>query len=186
MFNFFKKIIFLTRRPQFILIVGEGRFSVFSFFSKIVGFFPKKEKIIFLESNLERKKHLSNFNFFLRRSKKPILVLTHLAEISPFRTIQYLAKDKLPLNNIIKIKSLVRALPHNGLLVINSDDETIKEIAKETKAMVVSYGFSKGADLLVSDLKIDIDGLNFKVNFKENAVPLWLKKCLGGNTFIAL
>ncbi len=179
MFNFFRNFLFLFKKPQFILIVGQGRFLAFSFFSKIIDFIPQKKKIVFLMSDLKDKKELKNLNFYLRRSGKPILVVTHLADISPFRVKQYLASDKPFSKRLVKIKSLVRALPSSGLLILNTDDETVKEIGKEAKANILTYGLSKEADLLASDLNSDIEGINFKVNFKDNTVPFWLKGMFG-------
>lgn len=39
----------------------------------------------------------------------------------------------------------------------------------------VSFGFSEGADIVATDINIDENGSNFKINYKGNSVPFWAK-----------
>lgn len=92
-----------------------------------------------------------DFKFFLQKSRMPILAIN-----SP-------ALD------------LVKILPANGLLILNFDEAITKEIKKESKARVLTYGFLEGADFSASDINFSYEGANFKISHQGNIVPFWLK-----------
>ncbi|GAI57101.1 unnamed protein product, partial [marine sediment metagenome] len=83
-----------------------------------------------------------------------------------------------------------------GFLILNFDDETAREIKTETIAHSLTFGFQEGADFQASDIKyqtsegseggkegkaiFDLNtGVNFKINYKGNIVPVWLEKLFG-------
>ncbi len=53
---------------------------------------------------------------------------------------------------------LVEALPDDGVAVLNADDPLVMGMASRTRARVVTFGTSAGADVRVSDLTIDEQG----------------------------
>jgi UDP-N-acetylmuramyl pentapeptide synthase len=60
-------------------------------------------------------------------------------------------------------------------LILNYDEENIRKIKEKNPDRVLTFGFQEGADFRASDLKIN-GGINFKINYKENVVPIWLKE----------
>jgi len=59
-------------------------------------------------------------------------------------------------------------------LILNYDDENARKIKRESPAKVLTFGFWAGADFRASDVKIN-GGINFKINYQGNTVPVWLK-----------
>jgi len=63
-------------------------------------------------------------------------------------------------------------------LILNFDDETVRELKTETIAHPLTFGFQEEADFRASDIKLN-SGTNFKINYKGNIVPIWLEKLFG-------
>lgn len=157
------KIIFFIKKPPVVFVVGEGR----SFTAKIVSKILENKKILIFESDVP--------DFFLRKSKLPILAITD-------------TKDS---KEISQIEKLAKIIPVQGFLVLNFDNEIIREIKNTSIANFLTYGFYKKADLQVSDLNISSEGVNpvrnhsisngvnFKINYQGNIVPFWLKNISG-------
>jgi len=174
MLNFFKKISFLFKKPQVILIVGKGRSYVFQTVSQLLKSYSGKKKILIFESGLSEPGELKKFSFYLRKSRLPVLIVTHSSEVPPDKF--FFNSDK---EETLKTKKLAEILPTYGFLILNFDDETIREIKDETRANVLTYGFQERADLKASDINVDVKGSNFKINFEENIIPFWIKKLFG-------
>ena len=66
-------------------------------------------------------------------------------------------------------------LPIERYLILNYDEENIRKIKNSKPERILTFGFQEGADFRASDLKIN-GGINFKINYKENVVPIWLKE----------
>lgn len=196
--NFFSKLVFLWKRPKIIIITGNSRalaaeaisqvlkqkFSIRTINGKSSGFFNPsmhsgltpsgsrsvKEKVFIFETKLERAR---SFNFFVKNSKLPILVVTNIGEIPPDKNVFTGEKKETE-----EIKKLAEILPPFVHLVLNFDDEAAREIKDEIKALTLTYGSQKGADLSFSDLHFN-KGINFKINYKGNIVPFWLDSLYG-------
>lgn len=50
----------------------------------------------------------------------------------------------------------------------------------------VSFGFSEEADFFATDRNISDQGINFKLNYRGNSVPVWLKSQQDNKVAIAL
>lgn len=50
---------------------------------------------------------------------------------------------------------IVEALPDDGVAVLNADDRLVSAMASRTRARVLTFGESAGADVRVSDLEVD-------------------------------
>ncbi len=174
MLNFFKKLLFLFKKPSIILITGEGRSYVFQTISQLLKFYPEKKEILVLESDLSKPEDMNKFSFYLRKSKLPVLIVTHIGDIPPDKLFFDGDREKT-----VKIRKLAKILANRGFLVLNFDDETVREIKNETEANVLTYGFQERADFKASDINIDTEGTNFKINFRESVIPFWLKRLFG-------
>ena len=174
MLNFLKKLLFLFKRPPVILITGEGRSYVIQTTFQLLKSCSEKKEVLVFESDLSESEDISRFSFYLRKSKLPILIVTHIGEIPPDRVFFDGDREKT-----VKIKKLSKILPERALLVLNFDDETVREIKSETNASILTYGFQERANFKASDINIDTEGTNFKINYEESIIPFWLKRLFG-------
>lgn len=67
---------------------------------------------------------------------------------------------------------LIHQLPATGFAVLNADDVTVLEVQDQTRAQVVTFGFSEDADMRIS---------NFSQSFSEGAAGISLKLTYGGS-----
>jgi len=144
------KLLFFIKRPCVILVVGKGR----SFTAEIISKILKDKNVLILRP--ERS------DFFLKKSKLPILVITG-------------SDDEKEISNI---KKLAKIIPAQGFLVLNFDKNQIRDIKNISIAQCLTYGFYKKADLQISDLNVTSDGTNFKINYQDNIVPFWFRESL--------
>ena len=177
----FSKISSFLKIPYSIIVVGKNKacsseaiFSVLSQYFKtrklksISRFDLLRSDIIILEAqNIERAEML------IKRSKIPILVVTALGDIPP--EVDFFASELDQAKPIIR---LAQKIPSFGFLVLNFDDETVRDIKNKSSANVFTFGFQEGADFRATDLKLN-GGTNFKINYKGNVVPVWLERIFG-------
>ena len=189
--NIFKKIIFLWKKPCVILVTGKGRscaaeaiFQVLKSHFRVKkisnGVFPlvnDKDKILIFETDFDKSSKVSfvkNFKFLLKKSKLPILLVTHVGEIPADK--EFFAGEK---KETFLMRKMAEILPVQGFLILNFDDETVREIKNETVTRSFTYGFQKGADFRATDININLEGTNFKINYEGNIVPFWLRNLFG-------
>ena len=77
------------------------------------------------------------------------------------------------LNAIAKEQaSLVRALPSDGLAVLNADDGLVAGMASETEARVVTYGITSHADYVGASVECSLQGINLVVQHGDDRIEL--------------
>jgi len=193
--NFLSKLIFYFKKPQIIIVAGRGRscaaeaiFQVLrqhfkvgkltnSPYSLSFGQILGKEILIF-ESKIKK---AENFNFLIKRASLPILLVTHIGDIPlPSKVLSnkiWEGKDFFTgeREKTTEIRKLARILPSYGYLILNFDDETVREIKDYNPPTThyITFGFQEGADFKASDIRLN-NGTNFKINYKGNIVPIWL------------
>ncbi|MBI5729033.1 MAG: UDP-N-acetylmuramoyl-tripeptide--D-alanyl-D-alanine ligase [Candidatus Magasanikbacteria bacterium] len=93
-----------------------------------------------------------------------------------FKTIKKIAQEK---------RIIISHLRRDGFAVLNFDNELVMEEAGATKAEVLTYGLKEGAAIRATDVNVLCDasgfrptGLNFKVHYKGNIVPVFLPGAL--------
>lgn len=92
-----------------------------------------------------------------------IVTLVAIEHYSAFRQLAAIAHEKA---------SLVRALPANGLALLNFDDPSIRDMAAACAAPVRFFGCT-GGDYRAFDLKLGQDGrLQFKIAHDRGTLPL--------------
>ncbi|MDP2966943.1 MAG: hypothetical protein Q8N87_00795, partial [bacterium] len=202
MFNFLFKLIFFWKKPKIIIITGRGKacaaeaiFQVLRPHFKVgkLTNFPHSlsfgqilgKEILIFETKIEK---AENFNFLIKRASLPILLVTHIGDI-PFDN-DFFAGDR---EKTTEIRKLARILPSQGYLILNFDDETVREIGDELRSssrfanarvkdeanlQELTFGFQEGADFRATDINLN-SGTNFKINYKGNIVPIWLEKLFG-------
>jgi len=161
MLNPITKLIFLIKKPQLVIISDENDLiaktlgfalnnSFFTFSIKKINaldLFQKKIFIFPFDSE--------EIDFFLKHCSRTVFIVNQL-------------KGK------VKTEEFIRKLKDKDILFVNLDEEeteALKEIHQENS---FGFGFSKTADLILSDVTSDENSANFKVDFSGNIVPIWL------------
>lgn len=184
MLNNFQKFIFSLKKPEIIIVTGNGRILAGEAICQVLKqhFKVKKtknglnfldlirNKVLIFESEI---KEIESFEFLVRKSRLPVLVVTALGEVSPEG--EFSIAD---LEGVEGIARLVETFPPSGYLVLNFDDKTVRELGNKSSAESLTFGFQEKADLRATDIKIN-GGTNFKINYKMNIVPIWLEKLFG-------
>jgi len=152
----FERIKLFWKKPCRILIIGKDNLFIEKIILKVLD--NKNYQVFDLRKIKESGKLKSLFN----KSIHPILIIN----------------DVETKKGIIEAKEIAKSIPYNGHLILNSDDEDIREMKDLLYARSLLYGFQKKADLQVSDVNIDENGTNFKINYEGNIVPFWIKNVL--------
>lgn len=67
-----------------------------------------------------------------------------------------------------KFEDFLKLVPKDGVIVCCADDEKLCALASKISKRVVTYGFSKNADCVIHDYKVDGFGCKFKLSMKTN------------------
>lgn len=188
--DFLTKLIFFLKKPKVILVAGNGyrtaaeaifqilsqKFDKVQKLKRISGPEVFKGKIFILESNYY-KENKKEFNFLIKGSSLFVLVVTHVGEPQFERT--FFAGE---IDRISAILEMVNNLPAFSYLVLNYDDETVREIKEKSSAHSLTFGLGAEADFRATDVILTdfpARGTNFKLNYKGNIIPIWLKNLFG-------
>ncbi len=152
--NILSKIKFLFNKPRVILVLGDKEDMTVKIISWILRDYFKEEKDFLIFKTEE--KEIEKYQFFLRNSKESILVINRLRN-------KFFNRDFV-LNHLSSLK----------YLLLNYDDDFLKDINGPADLRKLTFGFQEGADLRASDVKLN-GGTNFKISYKGNIVPMWLK-----------
>jgi len=173
-FSIFNKFKFLLKKPKIVIVAGNGRACAKEAISQVLKpHFNVGKEILIFQAEENNYTGVKLFTYMLKHSSLPILVVTQVGDI-PFDR-DFFAGDR---EKTTEIKKLAQTLPSYGHLILNFDDETIREIKDETNLKELTFGFQQGADFQASDIKLNT-GTNFKINYRGNIVPVWLEKLFG-------
>lgn len=183
--NIFEKIKLLFKKPKIIIVAGEGRSCAKeAIFQVLKPYFKIEQGVLIFETDLTPHQTwwaAEKLKFLIKHSSLPILVVTHVGDI-PFDKPSQVLSNKIwegkdffagEIEKTIEIRKLAKSLPSRGYLILNFDDETVREIKDETNLRELSFGFQEGADFQATDIKLN-NGTNFKINYKGSIVPVWL------------
>lgn len=115
--------------------------------------------------------------------KPSVVVLTAFSKV-PAHVEFFKNRDEV----VREKKYLVDALKHDGILIVNGDDEDSMKIKESSKNISIIYGTDKMSDLVASEAKNyygedgHIEGITFKVEFGGNIVPIVMKGSLGAKS----
>lgn len=184
--NLFKKILFQLKKPKAVIVCGEGRLTAKEAIVQVLkSQFKIGEEIFVFAADLKKAKELRETEFIVKKCSLPVLVVTHAGEPSPDK--DFFAGE---LSQVEEITKLAGSLPGIGYLVLNFDDETVREIKKKSRAHPLTLGFQENADFRATDIVLTETpltsaetgisiGTNFKINYDGNIVPVWLEKLFG-------
>ena len=169
--NIFGKIKFVLKKPKVIVVTGNGRACAKeAIFQVLSSHFRVGKEVLVFESG---DKEVGKFEFFLKNSQKAVLVITHVGDIPHDKDFFSGEEEKVK-----EATHLAKTLPAQTNLILNFDDETVREINDITNLKTLTFGFGEKADLRASDVRLNM-GTNFKVSYQGNIVPVWLEKLFG-------
>jgi len=161
----------IWKKPKIIFVLGESRKKTAETIQSVLGqHFRIGKEILIFEIDLKSPQELKKIKNLIKKSDLPIIIATNTGDISQENI--FFAGDK---NGIDTIKEQVKLLLPEGLFIANSDDESLRELIKECPVKYLTFGFSESADFMASDVKTN-GGINFKINYRGNIVPVWLEK----------
>jgi len=186
--NIFEKIKIILKKPKVIIITGNGRACAKEVIQQVLKpHFSIGKEILVLESDLKNTGDLKRYKFLINQCSLAVLVVTHAGDIPLEQDFFAAEREKTK-----EILSLAKILPSSNYLVLNFDDETVREIGDLTNLKTLTFGFQESTDLRASDIKINgwdasfageagkpVLGTNFKINYKGNIVPVWLERLFG-------
>lgn len=84
-------------------------------------------------------------------------------------------------------RTLVEVLPQKGFAVLNYDDELVRDMARATRARVITYGFLEGADVRALEFTLHYErgvrpedaGILFKLAYGGSVAPVRIPGVLG-------
>lgn len=128
-------------------------------------------EVLVLEMGIDRP---GDMDFLLGFVSVKIGIVTQISSshIAYFGSLSNIAREK---------GKLIATLPSDGIAILNVDDKLTLKMREKTKARVITYGFSDGADVHADNFVSHrearrAEGLSFKVNFDGHTVPLRLPK----------
>ncbi len=133
-------------------------------------------KILIIEMGASKPRDIK---YLLGLIQPKIGVVTAIAptHLEFFGQIEKIAREK---------ERLVKALPKEGVAILNFDDERVLGMKENCRGEVLTFGFREGADMKASDLEfrtdngsVTIKGISFKANYKGSSVPVRLSGILG-------
>ncbi len=79
---------------------------------------------------------------------------------------------------------LVESLPTQGYAILNQDDEQVIAMRDRTRSQVITFGFSRGADVRISALENRSEngrplGISFKLHYGGSLIPVRMDGVLG-------
>lgn len=169
------KLIFLIKKPKVVLVAGEGKETAAEAIREVLkkSFNLGKDVLVYQVES----KNIDDFNFYLKKSKSVTLVLTHFGEYHPEK--EFFGAEEMAVNPFKEMSAL---LPGNANLVLNFDDETVRDVKNNSRAHSLTFGFGARADIKATDVVLTqppTPGTNFKINYEGNIVPVWLEKLFG-------
>ncbi len=169
------KLRFILKRPKVIIITGSARATAHEAIRQVLRrYFKIGKEILIYQTDL---KDIKEFKFLVKRSSLSILVVTHIGQYHPDK--EFFAGD---ISQTTKMTELAEALPARSSLILNFDDETVREIKDKSRAHPLTFGFGMRADFKATDVVLTQTpslGTNFKINYQGKIVPVWLEKLFG-------
>ncbi len=124
--------------------------------------------------------HKGDMDYLLSFVKPKVGVLTAVSEVH----LEYFGN----LEAVLAEKSkLIKNLPQDGVAVLNYEDERVRTLFDNTKARVITYGFSQDAQVWADGIQMSKDetgevrGLSFKLHYGGSSTPLLLPGVLGSH-----
>lgn len=132
-------------------------------------------EILVLEYGVDKP---GDMKYLLEIAKPQIGIVTAIGDLPVH--VEFFASPE----GLIKEKAkLISSLPATGFAVLNADDINVLGMRENSKAKVITFGFSEDADLNISNVVTgfseDFRGMTFKLTYNGSSVPVRLTNVLG-------
>lgn len=133
-------------------------------------------KWLILEVGADRPGDIENIAKWL---KPDVVVVTRLPKVPVH--VEFFDSPQAVVN---EKKHLVQALKTDGTLILNSDDEAVFGLKESVSATTITFGFLKGADLVVSNSSVMYTkhtptGIRFRVDYSGSSIPVVIDGAIG-------
>ena len=132
-------------------------------------------EILILEYGVDRP---GDMDYLLDIARPEVGVVTAVGDI-PVHVEYFTGKEALAREKA----KLVQQLPSTGFAILNADDYTVYEMKEQTRAQVVTVGFSKEADMKITTFETifgeNVAGVTFKLSYGGSFIPVRLENVLG-------
>jgi UDP-N-acetylmuramoyl-tripeptide--D-alanyl-D-alanine ligase len=158
--------------PLAILYLESGESSALKWAkvliqAKIIALFSRKfpSKLV-LELGAEEK---GDMEYLLGMVKPTVAVVTNIegSYTYPNSSLEKIFEE---------MKLLAKTISLQGYLLLNSDDERVKNLEKYAQAKVITYGFREEAEARAENLKTDAEGQTFDFVFQNKKESVRIKK----------
>jgi len=120
------------------------------------------DEFLVLEMAIDRP---ANMNYLLSIVKPGTVVLTAVTMIyrENFEDLDEIA---------LEYRRLIKALPRNGLAILNFDDERIMGLARRANCRIITFGLKEGADFTAKNIQKISDGQKFEIGGLRQSVKI--------------
>lgn len=137
---------------------GEGSFKnwfeiLWQGIKIVISHQPLATSYLVLETAIS---HPEDMDYLLSIVRPQAVILTTIATVygENFEDLDEVA---------LEYQKLVKVLPKDGLLLLNYDDERIKNLGRFSPCRTITYGLNDGADYQAKNIRKIIDGQEFEI-----------------------
>ena len=141
---------------------------------QILEYFNQRNKSTRYSLNL-----LNDIEYLTNLVPCTISVVTKVApaHIEFFGSIEAIAREK---------QKIITHLKKDNFAILNFDDDNVRAMEKNTKAQVLSFGYSADSKVRAIDLEdqgqgLEIQGIKFKISYNGSSVPVFLPGVIGAH-----
>lgn len=126
-------------------------------------------EILVLEMGVDRP---GDMDYLLSIVSPSVAIITGVGEshLAFFGTTDKLRQEK---------QKLIEGVVRGGTAIVNYDNDGSRQMIQASRAKVLSYGLSEGADLWAQDIVFDQRGMHFKLNYQGSVIPVFLDEVFG-------
>jgi UDP-N-acetylmuramoyl-tripeptide--D-alanyl-D-alanine ligase len=140
-------------------------------------------EVLILEMGADRPGDINYLTNFIH-SSVGVITDVSFSHIEFFKSLEEVGKEK---------GTLIRKLEEKNLAILNVDNPQVAKLSEQTKANVISVGFSEEAEMRATDYAFiyaddnnqEIKGLSFKLNYKGTTIPMRLNNVLAKHQIYA-
>ncbi len=120
--------------------------------------------------------HPGDIEYLVNFIHVSIAVLTKISKVHVefFKSIEGVLNEK---------KKIFSNLSKDSYAVLNNDDERVSSLKKELNCKTITFGIKNESDVWATDLQIvkkeGVLGMNFKIRYSGNVVPVFIPDSLG-------
>ncbi len=170
--------------PLAVLEQKSGFSSPLKWFFTVMGsiwsafFGGRHVQMLVIEMGLDKP---GDMDQLLKLAKPQIGVMTNIRPVhmdeGQFKDLEDIFSEK---------KKMVEALPEKGVAVLNADDPYLISLKDKLQAKILFYGMSESADLRMYDLSYSLEGIDFKLAYKNDTVHVKLALLGAAQAYVVL